>query len=194
MAATSATAASPLCGSTDPRPVNTSGCSRQAAATVSFGTRGRPVAVSASQASSTARTPSPRYRPASWSSDPRCTGDLKYASAASTYPAMLPSSQSGVGRCTWKSMARGGTHPFNPSRTPARAGSAAGPRGIGRRPGASASVRGEFRPAGSGRPDAGIPDMVPGHRRRVRAGSARSQHRAGKEVPCGLLCSGRRGM
>ena len=38
-------------------------------------------------------------------SDARCTGDRKYASAASTYPAMLPSSQSGVGRCTWKSIA-----------------------------------------------------------------------------------------
>jgi len=100
MSATSATAASPLCGSTDPRPVNTSGWSRHAAATVSFGTRGRPVAVSASQASRTAFRSSPRYRAASWSSDSRGAGERKYASAASTYPAMLPSSQSGVGRCT----------------------------------------------------------------------------------------------
>ena len=87
--------------------MNTSGYARQAAATVSFGTRGRPVAVSASQARSTAMTSSWRYLAASSSSVARCTGDRKYASAASTYPAMLPSSQSGVGRCTWKSMARG---------------------------------------------------------------------------------------
>ena len=61
MFATSATAAGPLCGSTEPRPVKTLGWSRQATATtVSFGTRGRPVAVSASQASRTAIRPSPQ--------------------------------------------------------------------------------------------------------------------------------------
>ena len=81
--ATSSTAES-LCGSTDPIPVNASGCSATAVATVSFGTRGRPVAVSASQASSTARTSSARYLAASSSSDCRSTDDLKYASAAST--------------------------------------------------------------------------------------------------------------
>ena len=56
MFATSATAASPLCGLTEPSPVNASGYSPTAAATVSLGTRGRPVAVSASQASRTALT------------------------------------------------------------------------------------------------------------------------------------------
>ena len=56
MFATSATAASPLCGSTEPSPVKASGYSSMAAATVSLGTRGRPVAVSASQASRTALT------------------------------------------------------------------------------------------------------------------------------------------
>ena len=75
--ATSATAASPLCGSTLPSPLNTSGCSRQAAATVSFGTRGRPVAVSASHASSTAIVSSSRYISASSGSDRRCTGERK---------------------------------------------------------------------------------------------------------------------
>jgi hypothetical protein len=83
MRATSSTAES-LCGSTDPSPVNASGYSRQAAATVSFGTRGRPVAVSASQASRTASTSSARYLSASAASDCRSTVDRKYASAAST--------------------------------------------------------------------------------------------------------------
>jgi hypothetical protein len=77
MRATSATAASPLCGSTEPSPVNTSGWSRHAAATVSFGTRGRPVAVSASQASRTALTSSLRYLAASSSSVSRCAGERK---------------------------------------------------------------------------------------------------------------------
>ena len=39
MFATSATAASPLCGSTEPSPVKASGYSSMAAATVSLGTR-----------------------------------------------------------------------------------------------------------------------------------------------------------
>ena len=77
MFATSATAASPLRGSTEPRPVNASGYSRQAAATVSFGTRGRPVSVSASQASRTAFSSSSRYLAASCSSDCRSTVERK---------------------------------------------------------------------------------------------------------------------
>ena len=81
---TSATAVSPLRGSTEPNPVNTSEYARQASATVSLGTRGRPVAVSASQASSTAMTSISRYRSARSSSEDRCAGDRKYASAAST--------------------------------------------------------------------------------------------------------------
>jgi hypothetical protein len=76
MRATSS-AAELLCGSADPIPMNASGYARQASATVSFGTRGRPVAVSASHASRTAFTSRARYRSASSPSDCRCTGDRK---------------------------------------------------------------------------------------------------------------------
>ena len=76
ISATSSTADS-LCGSTEPMPVNAPGWSRTAAATVALGTRGRPVAVSASQASRTASASSARYLAASSSRDCRSTRDRK---------------------------------------------------------------------------------------------------------------------
>src|SRR3990172_2585094 len=96
--------ASGLWGSTEPKPIKRSGNRLTTPATSSLERGGRPVKVSASQARRTPTMSSFSYSAATSSMGRAVARLRKYRSADSRYGPRAPSSHSGTGRWTWKSI------------------------------------------------------------------------------------------